>query len=153
MKIIGVIGGSLVSEKIYETARRVGNLIAERGYPVLSGGLGGVMEAVSKGAKEKNGLVIGVLPGNSKSEANPYIDIPIVTGMGEMRNVIIVKSSDVLIAVDGSYGTMTEIAFALKFGKKVIGLECDDLPFEEIEKASSPEEAVEKAIVALRDGG
>jgi len=64
-----------------------------------------------------------------------------------------VKTSDVLIAVDGSYGTMTEIAFALKFGKKVIGLECDDLPFEEIEKASSPEEAVEKAIVALRDGG
>ena len=148
MKIIGVIGGSLVSEKIYETARKVGNLIAERGYPV--GGLGGVMEAVSKGAKEKNGLVIGVLPGNSKSEANPYIDIPIVTGMGEMRNVIIVKTSDVLIAVDGSYGTMTEIAFALKSGKKVIGLECD-LPFEKVERAISPEEAVEKAIKYLEN--
>ena len=149
MRIIGVIGGSSIPDGIYEKARLVGRLIAERGYAVISGGLGGVMEAVSKGAKDGNGLVIGVLPGDSKLEANPYVDIPIVTGMGEMRNVIIVKSSDVIIAIDGSYGTMTEIAFALKLGKKVVGLDCN-LPFPELEMANSPEDAVNKAVKHLK---
>lgn len=145
MRIIGVIGGSTVDKETYKRAYMVGKLIAESGYPVVTGGLGGVMEAVSKGASDAGGIVIGILPGSSKREANPYVNIPIVTGIGEMRNVIIVKTADVLIAIDGSYGTLTEIAFALKMGKRVIGLDTE-FPLEGIEIVGSPEEAVEKAV-------
>jgi hypothetical protein len=142
MKIVGVIGGSTVSKSIYESAFRMGELIGERNYALITGGLGGVMEAASKGAKEKEGLVIGILPGNAKTTANQWVDIPIVTGMSHARNVIIAQSSDILIAIDGSLGTQSEIAFGHIYRKKIIGIECKlPLPFE---KVNSPEEAIEK---------
>jgi uncharacterized protein (TIGR00725 family) len=142
MKIVGIIGGSKVSKDIYESAFRMGTLIGERNYVLMTGGLGGVMEAASKGAKEKGGLVIGILPGNARSTANKWVDVPIVTGMSHARNVIIAQSADILIAIDGAVGTQSEIAFGHIYKKKIIGIKCIiPLPFE---KADSPEEAIEK---------
>ncbi len=142
MKLVGVIGGSTIPENIYKTAYEMGKLIGERDYVLITGGLGGVMEAASKGAKEKGGLVIGILPGNSRRTANKWVDVPIVTGMNHARNVIIAQSADVLIAIDGAVGTQSEIAFGNIYKKKIIGIECNiPLPFE---KVDSPEEAIEK---------
>ncbi len=142
MKIVGVIGGSKAPKDIYELAFKMGKLIGERNYVLITGGLSGVMEAVSKGAKQKGGLVIGILPGNSRFTANKWVDVPIVTGMSHARNVIIAQSADVLIAIDGSVGTQSEIAFGHIYKKKTIGIKCDiPLPFE---KVDTPEEAIEK---------
>lgn len=142
MKIVGIIGGSKVSKDIYEIAFKMGELIGERNYVLITGGLGGVMEAASKGAKEKGGLVIGILPGNASSTANKWVDVPIVTGMSHARNVIIAQSADILIAIDGAVGTQSEIAFGHIYRKKIIGIECYlPLPFE---KVDSPLEAIEK---------
>ena len=142
MKVVGVIGGAKVSKDISALARKMGNLIGERQYVLITGGLGGVMEAASRGAKEKGGLVIGILPGNSQNSANKWVDVPIVTGMSHARNVIIAQSADILIAIDGSVGTQSEIAFGNIYRKKIIGIKCKiPLPFE---KADSPEEAIEK---------
>jgi len=120
--LIAVIGGSHCSEEIYELARQVGQEIARAGALLICGGMFGVMEAACRGAKEAGGTTIGILPGKMKSEANAFIDIPIVTGLNDARNVIIARSADGVIAVDGEYGTLSEIAFALKFGKPVVGL-------------------------------
>ncbi|MEJ2354589.1 MAG: TIGR00725 family protein, partial [candidate division WOR-3 bacterium] len=119
MKIVGVIGGSKVPKSIYELAFKMGELIGERDYVLMTGGLGGVMGAASKGAKEKGGLVIGILPGSSRFTANKWVDIPITTGMGHARNVIIAASADILIAIDGSVGTQSEIAFGHIYKKKI----------------------------------
>ena len=120
--IIGVIGSSSCGKEIYELAREVGREVARQGCLLICGGLRGVMEAASCGAKEAGGITIGVLPGISKKSANPYIDIPIVTNIGYARNVIIALTADALIAVSGGYGTMSEIAFGLKAGKPVFGI-------------------------------
>lgn len=122
MKIIGVMGGSKCSKEEYEAAYEVGKLIAEKGYILLCGGGTGVMEAASKGAYEKGGITIGIMPGSGKEESppNPYIKIPIFTGMSDGRNSINVKSSDLIIAIGGGTGTLSEIALALKNNKKVI---------------------------------
>jgi uncharacterized protein (TIGR00725 family) len=142
MKIVGVIGGAKISKDIYELAFKMGNLIGERNYALITGGLGGVMEAASKGAKEKGGLVIGVLPGSTRFKANKWVDVPIVTGMSHARNVIIAQSADILIAIDGAVGTQSEIAFGHIYKKKIIGIKCTTpLPFE---KVSSPEKAIAK---------
>jgi uncharacterized protein (TIGR00725 family) len=142
MKIVGVIGGSKVSKEIYEIAFRMGKLLGKRNYVLMTGGLGGIMEAASKGAKEEGGLVIGILPGNARATANKWVDIPIVTGMSHARNVIIAQSADILIAIDGAVGTQSEIAFGHIYKKKIIGIKCTTpLPFEKVE---TPEEAIEK---------
>jgi len=142
MKIVGVIGGSKVPKDIYELAFKMGKLIGERNYVLITGGLSGVMEAASKGAKERGGLVIGILPGNSRFTANKWVDVPIITGMNHARNVIIAQSADILIAIDGSVGTQSEISFGLIYKKKIIGIKCSTpLPFE---KVNTPEEAIEK---------
>lgn len=142
MKVVGVIGGAKISKDIYALARKMGNLIGERQYVLITGGLGGVMEAASRGAKEKGGLVIGILPGSSQNPANKWVDVPIVTGMSHARNVIIAQSADILIAIDGSVGTQSEIALGNIYRKKIIGIKCKiPLPFE---KVGSPEEAIEK---------
>jgi len=120
--IIAVIGGGHCSTEIYELAREVGEEIAKAGAILICGGLFGVMEAACRGAKEAGGTTIGILPGKIKNEANAFVDIPIVTGFNEARNVIIVRSADAVIAIDGEYGTLAEIALALKFGKPVVGL-------------------------------
>ncbi|MFQ5788382.1 MAG: TIGR00725 family protein, partial [Thermodesulfobacteriota bacterium] len=106
----------------FKAAEEVGKEIAKRKGVVVCGGEGGVMEATCKGAKSENGLTIGIIPGYRKSEANQYVDIPIVTGMSHARNIIVVRSSDAIIALGGSYGTLSEIAFALKLGIPIIGI-------------------------------
>ncbi|MDK2795278.1 MAG: hypothetical protein PWQ58_477 [Archaeoglobaceae archaeon] len=118
---IGVIGASVCDEETYEIAFRVGQLLAEKGCILINGGLGGVMEASAKGAKSKGGITVGILP-RKISEANPFIDIKIATDMGHARNMIIVHSSDALISIGGEYGTISEIAIALKEGKPVASL-------------------------------
>jgi uncharacterized protein (TIGR00725 family) len=141
MRIVGVIGGSSITRDIYKIAYETGKLIGERGYALITGGLGGVMEAASKGAKEGGGIVIGILPGNSRETANTWVDIPIVTGMSHARNVIITQTADILIAIDGRVGTQSEIAFGHIYRKKIIGIHCNiPLPFE---KVSSPDEAIQ----------
>jgi uncharacterized protein (TIGR00725 family) len=122
--------------------------LAERGCVVVNGGLGGVMEASAKGAKLKGGLVVGILPTESKEHANPYIDIAIVTNMGHARNVIIVHSSDALIAIGGEYGTISEMAIALKIGKKVVAIE-PSVILPGVKVVNTPEEAVEEALKDL----
>lgn len=123
MKTVSVIGDGGVPEgnSLYETARRVGRLVAERGYVLVTGGLFGVMEGASRGAKEKGGLTVGILP-HYEDLSNPFIDIKIPSGMGQARNVIVVSSaSKIVVAVGGNYGTLSEIAHALKLGKRVVG--------------------------------
>jgi uncharacterized protein (TIGR00725 family) len=120
--LISVIGAATCDEKTYALAERVGRELALRGATVVCGGLGGVMEAACKGAKSANGQTIGILPGTSRRDANPYVDIPIATGLGEARNVIVVRAGRAAIAIGGEYGTLSEVALALKFGMAVIGL-------------------------------
>ena len=147
--VIGVIGSALASGKPYDEAMEVGRLAASKGAFVLTGGLGGVMEAACKGAKDAGGQTIGILPGFDTRDANAYIDIPIVTGLNHARNIIVVRTSDVLIAVGGEYGTLSEIAFALKLGKTVVGLGSWELG-DGIVKAKGPADAVELAFEALK---
>lgn len=118
---IGVIGSGSCDDEVYQLAFRVGQLLAEKGCILINGGLGGVMEASAKGAKSKGGITVGILPAGAE-EANPYIDIKIATHMGHARNMIIVHSSDALISVGGEYGTISELAIALKEGKRVASL-------------------------------
>lgn len=145
---VGIIGGNNPEAKHLDMARRVGELVARAGAILVCGGLGGVMAAAASGAKKAGGLTLGILPGSAPEEANPYIDIPIATGMGYSRNSLVAMNSDVLIAIDGEYGTLTEIAYGNIYGKKVIGLDTWDM--KGVIKASSAEEAVEMALVRLR---
>ena len=121
-KIIAVIGGSQPSARELKLAEEVGAKLAEHGVILVCGGMGGIMEAACRGAQSNGGLTIGILPGDSAREANACIQVPIVTGMGYARNVIVVKSARAAIAVGGSYGTLTEIGYALHSGIPVIGL-------------------------------
>jgi len=132
-------------------AEAVGRALAEAGAILICGGRGGVMAAACRGAKSAGGLTIGVLPGDSATEANPYVDIPIVTGIGEARNIIIVRTAHAVIAVGGEFGTLSEIAFALKLGRPVVGLGTWELskeghPVQAILTASTPVEAVQLAL-------
>jgi uncharacterized protein (TIGR00725 family) len=154
--IIGVIGGSEVSKEVYRLAEEVGREIARRKAALVCGGMGGVMEAASKGAIEEGGLTIGILPGDNRKDANPYVQIPIVTGIGYARNVAVVKSSQAIIAIDGSYGTLTEIGYALQSGIPVIGLNTwslsiDDKVDKSIIPAKNPKDAVDKAIELIKN--
>lgn len=142
--LIGVIGASSCNAQIAELAEAVGREIGRRGAVLVCGGLGGVMEFASKGAKEAGGLTIGILPGTSREEANCYIDIPIVTGLGHARNVVIAHSSDGIIAISGEHGTLSEIAIGLKLKKTVIGLNTWDI--EGVIRVKTAAEAVEKAM-------
>jgi uncharacterized protein (TIGR00725 family) len=153
---IGVIGGSEVSPEVARLAEEVGREIARRGAVLVCGGLGGVMEAACKGASEAGGLTIGILPGESRRAANPYVQIPIVTGTGHARNVAVVKSSQAVIAIDGSYGTLSEIGHALQSGVPVIGLGTwsiarDGKADDKIIIAKSPKDAVDKAMEMIQE--
>jgi len=147
-RIVGVIGGSEVSPSLYAAAETIGREVAARQAVLITGGLAGVMEAASKGAKAAGGLTIGILPGLSPNDANPYVDLPIATGLGEARNIIIVRTADVLIAVGGGYGTLSEIAFALRLQKPVIGLDTWDVAVS-IVRVQTPQEAIVEAFTRL----
>ncbi len=120
---VAVIGGGQASSREAKLAEEVGRLLARRGVILVCGGLGGVMEAVCRGASAEGGLTIGILPGESRRGANRYVQIPIVTGIGYARNVAVVKSAQAVIAIGGSYGTLSEIGHALQSGIPVVGLE------------------------------
>lgn len=119
---IAVIGASACSAEEATLAEEIGRLLAEAGAVVLTGGRGGVMEAACRGARQAGGLTVGILPGDDAREANPWVQIPIVTGLGEARNAVLMHTAQAVIAVGGEYGTLSEIAFALKFGTPVVGL-------------------------------
>lgn len=144
-KIIGLIGGSVCTPEIEEAAEKVGRGIAERDGILICGGLGGVMEAGCRGAKEAGGMTIGILPGTNQKDANKYVDIPIPTGIGYARNIIIVNTSDSVIAVNGKFGTLSEIAFCLQLGVPVIGLFSWEID-PSIIIANTPEQAVDIAF-------
>ncbi|MEE8357791.1 MAG: TIGR00725 family protein [Candidatus Hydrothermarchaeales archaeon] len=120
---IGVIGSSSADEELYKVSESLGEEIARAGCILVCGGLTGVMEAASKGAKRLGGLTVGILPGVGKEEANRYIDVKVVTAMSYARNAVIARTADVLIAVGGELGTLSEISLGLKIGKPVIVLE------------------------------
>ena len=141
---IGVIGGSRPGPEFLKLAFEVGRLVARSGAVLVCGGLGGVMEEAARGAKEGGGTTIGILPGNRTADANPYIDIPVATGLGYTRNSLVAMNADVLIAVDGEYGTLSEIAYGRIYGKDVIGLGSWDI--KGVTRAGTPEEAVELAL-------
>ncbi len=145
---IAVIGGSVISKSLYDIAYKTGYEIARKGCILINGGCSGVMEASSKGAKDAGGLTVGILPGREKEDANDFIDIPVPTGIGEARNAIIVNIADGLIAIDGEYGTLSEIAFSLKKKKPIVGIKTFD--FKEIHKVDSPEDAVKKIIELIK---
>ncbi len=119
---IAVVGGGKCTAEEAAIAEAVGRELAKRGAILICGGLGGIMEAACKGASSEGGITIGILPSDNAETANPYVKIPIATGMGEARNLIITRTAQALIAVSGEYGTLSEIAFALKNNKPVIGL-------------------------------
>ncbi len=128
MMNIAVIGGHSCSQDTAQIAESIGKEVARMGATLICGGLGGVMEAACKGAKSAGGKTIGILPGHNKGEANPYVDIPIVTGLGFMRNNLVIKNADIVIAIDGKEGTLSEIAFALQMKKPIIGINTWDIP-------------------------
>jgi uncharacterized protein (TIGR00725 family) len=149
--IISVIGDSSCSPEEATVAEAVGKLLAKKGVTLLCGGLGGVMEAACRGAKSAGGVTVGILPGQDPSTANPWVDIPVVTGMGEARNVAVAKSAQAVIAIGGKYGTLSEIAYALKNGIPVIGLNTWSLSRggqedDSIVRVQTANEAVEKAV-------
>jgi uncharacterized protein (TIGR00725 family) len=153
---IGVIGGSEISKEVYRLAEEVGREIARHNATLVCGGMGGVMEAACKGASKAGGLTIGILPGDSRKQANRYVQIPIVSGIGYARNVAVVKSSQAVIAVDGSYGTLTEIGYALQAGIPIIGLGTWSLAIEgkadkNIIPAKNAKDAVDKAMKLIKN--
>lgn len=121
-KRVGVIGGNNPGALVLALAERMGFLIAENGYILVNGGMSGVMAASAKGCHQAGGLVIGILPGMATKESNPYVDIAIPTGLRYMRNPLVVLNADVLVAIDGSYGTLSEIAYAHIYQRTVFGL-------------------------------
>lgn len=141
--MIAVIGAGECDNNIYQLAYNTGKLLGENGFCIICGGLGGVMEAVSKGVKNGGGQTIGILPGENPNQANPYIDFPVATGMGIGRNIIIIRSAQLVIAINGKYGTLSEIAFALQLGKPIIGLQSWDIS-EEITKVETAEDCLLK---------
>jgi uncharacterized protein (TIGR00725 family) len=150
---VAVIGEGACSRRTAAAAERIGRAIATAGAVLFTGGRGGVMEAASRGAAAAGGTVVGVLPGFDRGGANRWVQIPVVTGMDQARNVILVRSCDAVIAVGGMYGTLSEIALALKFGIPVIGLRTWRLRQPDgrrvpIVVARSPEDAVARALAA-----
>ncbi len=148
---IAVVGDGNANRKTYNPAIEVGAAIADSKSVLICGGLGGVMEGSAKGAKERGGLTVGILPGESSKEANHYIDIKIATGLGHARNAIVARAADAVIAVGGEYGTLSEVALALKMGKPVVYLETSggilrDSEIKGVIKAKTPIDAVNIAI-------
>ena len=150
-RFIAVIGGSECTSQEAKLAEKVGRELARQGAILICGGLGGIMKAACKGASSEGGMTIGILPGDSREAANPYVQIPIVTNLGEARNVIVVKTAQVVIAIGGGYGTLSEIGHALKNGIPVVGLNTwqvsrNNIPEGSIIPAKDPADAAHKAI-------
>lgn len=148
--LIGVIGGQEATEPALSHAFEVGRELASRGHVLVSGGRSGVMREACRGAKEAGGTTVGILPGNDASDANEFVDIPIITGIGFARNSIVARTADALIAIGGQYGTLSEIAYGFTVGTPVIGLGTWQLRDHEgreppLIRVSTPLEAVAEA--------
>jgi uncharacterized protein (TIGR00725 family) len=143
---VAVVGAGEASADEIAAAEEVGRLLAERGAVLVCGGLGGVMEAACRGAKKGGGSTVGILPGRDRAAANRYVDVAIATGLGEARNALVVRAADVLIAVGGGYGTLSEIALALKGGTPVVGIGSWELAGRPLKEARDAREAVELAL-------
>ena len=148
---IAVIGGRKIEKSLLKEAEEVGRLLAGRNAVLVSGGLGGVMEAASRGMKSGGGLTVGLLPQDHKRDANDFVDVAIATGLGIGRNVIIARTADAVIAVGGEYGTLSEIAFALQLGKPVVGIRTWDI--KGVITAVNAGDAVGKVFAALESEG
>lgn len=137
---IGIIGGNMPDIVSTRNAEKMGRLIAENGYILVNGGMKGVMEASARGAKSAGGLVIAILPGKSVNDANAFVDIAIPTGIGYLRNALVVLNSDILVAINGSYGTLSEIAYSQIYGKTTFGLNTWNI--KGVIPLTSPEEVI-----------
>ncbi len=148
---VAVCGPGVANERELAWAEEVGRLLARAGAVVVCGGLGGVMDAAARGCREEGGTAVGIVPGEDRRGASPHLTAVVATGMGEARNALIVRTADAVIAVSGEFGTLSEIALALKMGRPVVGLATWELardgePVEAIARAATPAEAVEKAL-------
>ena len=152
--LIGVIGGEQAEGAAARLAFEVGRELGSRGHTLICGGRGGVMREACRGAREAGGLTVGILPGDDASEANEFVDVPLATGLGFARNSVIARSAEALIAIDGSYGTLSEIAFGLIAGRPLVGLGTWELrdgdgsepPIVRVEGAREAVEACERAV-------
>jgi uncharacterized protein (TIGR00725 family) len=145
---VAIVGASEASETEAVTAETVGRLLGGAGAVVVCGGMGGVMAAGCRGATEVGGTAVGILPGLDRSQANPWVTVAIATGLGELRNGVIVRSADAVIAIGGGYGTLSEVAFALRRGVPVLGLGTWEIAG--IEPMGSPGDAVARALELAR---
>ncbi len=150
--IIAVIGGGTCTSEETAVAMETGRLLAQHGAVLVCGGLGGVMEAAAKGAKANGGTTVGILPGADPRAANAHIDVPLATGLGEMRNFLIVRTAHALIAIGGGVGTLSEIALAQRIGKPVVGLHDSFRNALDIPRVESAAEAVRWAVERARNG-
>lgn len=150
--IIAVIGGGNCTKEETALAEHVGALLAQQGAVVICGGLSGVMEAVARGAKANGGVTVGILPGDDPRAANPFIDVPLATGLGEMRNFLIVRAAHALIAIGGGVGTLSEIALAQRIGKPVVGLHDSFRNAVDIPRVQGAAEAVQWALQRPAEG-
>jgi uncharacterized protein (TIGR00725 family) len=144
---VAVVGPGDATPRQLGAAERIGRGLAEAGIVVVCGGLGGVMSAACRGAASAGGLTVGILPGTDRSAANEWVRVAIATGLGELRNGLVVRAGDVVVAVGGAYGTLSEVALALKTGVPVVGLDAWSL--EGVEVVQSAEEAVARTIELL----
>ena len=152
------MGGGEPPDAARKAALAVGRELGRRGAVLVCGGLGGVMEAACRGAREAGGTTVGLLPGADRRAANPHVEVALATGLGEARNAIVVRAVDAVIAVDGEFGTLSEIALALRAGTPVVGVATWELakggrPVDGIERAGGPVEAVEVALRLARRAG
>ena len=147
---VAVIGPSTADAELLESAERCGRLLARAGVVVISGGMGGVMAAASRGAASAGGLTVGILPGRDPEAANQWVGVPIATGMGEARNALVVAAAQAQLAVGLSWGTLSEISLAMSAGKPVIALHAAMLPLDGVVHTASPDDAVRAVMDALR---
>jgi uncharacterized protein (TIGR00725 family) len=144
---VAVVGPGDASPQELQAAEDVGAGLAARGAIVVTGGLGGVMEAACRGARSRRGRTIGILPGEDRDAANGWVEIAIATGLGELRNGLVVRAADALVAVGGGHGTLSEVALALKLGRPVVGLGTWEV--HGVEHVSTPEEAIDRISALL----
>jgi uncharacterized protein (TIGR00725 family) len=143
---VAVVGSGSASADELALAEAVGAGLGDAGAVVVTGGLGGVMEAASRGARSRRALTLGILPGEDRADANGWVEVAVATGLGELRNGLVVRASDAVVAIGGGHGTLSEVAFALKLGRPVVGL--GSFAIHGVEEVSTPEEAVARALRA-----
>jgi uncharacterized protein (TIGR00725 family) len=145
-RYVAVVGPGSASAEELALAEAVGAGLGDAGAVVVTGGLGGVMEAASRGARSRRALTLGILPGEDRTDANGWVEVAVATGLGELRNGLVVRAADAVVAIGGGHGTLSEVAFALKLGRPVVGL--GSFAMHDVEQVSTPEEAVARALRA-----